>query len=550
MENIDKNKVALITGGTSPIMKCVTLSLLQQGYHVVITTRDKSKVSLYDDVDKQLSARLRMMDLELSSIDSVKSFVSSFKKEYSVLHLLVAHAGVGANTKGITGDGYEKVFAINYLGHFVLIMGLLDLLSESGSADSASKLIITSSKTLLNKKIDYNYLASPGTVMSKGYARSLFVGYNYGVSNLCRMLLINHLSKNPPANVEISGVLPGFCITSCNLPRGGRARKVFERLYERFVDVTSPEEAARNYISLCEITSSTNGVIYNRGVMTRVDDWVPEDSDTAVLIQLSKRFAALVDFDNESDSIRNPIPLDKCPANITSVIDSIYKEKNPHRLPSVRRTGIAFFEHLANMYLIRNTHLRNKDILSICLDKNILKTVVELLDTTDIVMYRSNVFKVNPGGKGVGVWHADEHKIGVDTKDNKYLTVWVAFTDVDESNGFEYIHGSNEALFNGCRELSVSDPYKNSLFKVPEYIKKKYLRSTKLKKGEFIYFGNKLVHRTIPNASPNTRYALALRYVPQEATIHYDNVLTYKDDKVVKISTDRDAKNIDYSLIG
>lgn len=544
------NKIALITGGTSPIMKCLTLSLLQRGYHVVLTTRDKSKVHLYDSLEESLAKRLRLVDLELGSIDAVKSFVDWFKGEYNSLHLLVAHAGVGANTKGVTADGYEKLFAINYLGHFVLINGLLDLLSESANNTAASKVIITSSRTLANKEIDYGYLASPDSIASKGYRRSLIPGYNYGVSNLCRMLLINYLSKNAPEGVETSGVFPGFCITTCNLPSGELSRKIFKGLYEKLVKATEPEDAASNYITLVDATSSTNGVVYDRGTLTRVDDWAPENSDTQLLIELSKRFAAMSEIDNQSDGIMNPQPLDTFPENITSIVDDIYREENPNTFSSIRKSPISFFEHLANNYNVRNTHLRNQDILSICLDKNILKKVVELLDTTELVMYRSNVFKIKPGGKGVGVWHADEHKVGVETENNQYLTVWIALSDVDQSNGFEYIHGSNEALFNGCLEQNIRDPYKNSLFKVSPYIRKHYLRATELKKGQFIYFGNKLVHRTIPNTSSNTRYALALRYVPQKATIHYDRVLTYKSDKVIKINTDRNAEKIEHCLVG
>jgi NAD(P)-dependent dehydrogenase (short-subunit alcohol dehydrogenase family) len=56
------------------------------------------------------------------------SFFYSFHKEEKTLDILMNNAGLGLCPKTFTKDGFETVFGVNHLGHFLLTNLLLDLL--------------------------------------------------------------------------------------------------------------------------------------------------------------------------------------------------------------------------------------------------------------------------------------------------------------------------------------------------------------------------------------------------------------------------------------
>lgn len=79
-------------------------------------------------------------ELNLASIQSVRSFAETFARHNPMLDVLVNNAGTIAGKRTVTEDGLELTFAANYLGPFLLTQLLLRLLS----ADSARILNISS----------------------------------------------------------------------------------------------------------------------------------------------------------------------------------------------------------------------------------------------------------------------------------------------------------------------------------------------------------------------------------------------------------------------
>lgn len=73
-------------------------------------------------------------DLDLGSISTSKQSAEEFKKLESRLDILVANAGISmASLAELSPDGFERMFAVNHLGHFAFITNLLGkLLPGSG----------------------------------------------------------------------------------------------------------------------------------------------------------------------------------------------------------------------------------------------------------------------------------------------------------------------------------------------------------------------------------------------------------------------------------
>jgi NAD(P)-dependent dehydrogenase (short-subunit alcohol dehydrogenase family) len=72
------------------------------------------------------------MLLDLSSLTSIREFVTEFKKRYNRLDILINNAGVYIPyaKHEVTQDGFEINFGVNHLGHFLLTNLLLDHLKK------------------------------------------------------------------------------------------------------------------------------------------------------------------------------------------------------------------------------------------------------------------------------------------------------------------------------------------------------------------------------------------------------------------------------------
>jgi retinol dehydrogenase 12 len=75
---------------------------------------------------------VEFLPLDLESLASARRCAELFLARGLPLHLLVNNAGL--SDSGLTGDGFERQFQVNYLGHFLLTVLLLDRLRASAPA--------------------------------------------------------------------------------------------------------------------------------------------------------------------------------------------------------------------------------------------------------------------------------------------------------------------------------------------------------------------------------------------------------------------------------
>jgi NAD(P)-dependent dehydrogenase (short-subunit alcohol dehydrogenase family) len=77
---------------------------------------------------------LVFMKLELSNYDSVREFVTEFRKSYKQLNILVNNAGTANTSITLDSKGHDVNFTTNYLGPFLLTALLLDVLKNTNES--------------------------------------------------------------------------------------------------------------------------------------------------------------------------------------------------------------------------------------------------------------------------------------------------------------------------------------------------------------------------------------------------------------------------------
>lgn len=125
----NRNRTALITGGSTGIGAACALRLAEDGYRVLITGRDektlKQSASRHDNIDYLVADVTKLRDVTLLANET--------EKRLGPLALLVNNAGVAPRLsfEQTTLEDTEKVFNTNVRGVFAVSQECLSLLKQA-----------------------------------------------------------------------------------------------------------------------------------------------------------------------------------------------------------------------------------------------------------------------------------------------------------------------------------------------------------------------------------------------------------------------------------
>ncbi len=149
-----KGRIAIVTGANNGIGFETTLAMAKYGFKTIMACRnmDKAEKAKTDILEKLPNVDLDILQLDLSDLESVRTFAKNFKEKYEKLDVLINNAGVliysGAHNKA----GVELQFATNHLGHFLLTNLLLDKMPD----DPDTRIVALSSLAHKGAKIHFD----------------------------------------------------------------------------------------------------------------------------------------------------------------------------------------------------------------------------------------------------------------------------------------------------------------------------------------------------------------------------------------------------------
>lgn len=136
--NSMKDKRVVITGPTSGIGKEIALELAALGADLVLGCRNimRGNQTAEEISSKTGNTNVDIMQIDTSSIQSIKEFVRQFFDKYSRLDILVNNAGINrtGQPRQDSVDGIELTFATNVLGYYLLTKELLELFKANTRA--------------------------------------------------------------------------------------------------------------------------------------------------------------------------------------------------------------------------------------------------------------------------------------------------------------------------------------------------------------------------------------------------------------------------------
>ena len=502
-------QICLVTGGNSGVGLMTAVGLAKLGNHVFIACRSANKAAKAIEYIRQTTGNqnVEFLPLDLACLDSVRSCVRLFNDKNLPLHVLVNNAGI-FNKRGTTQEGFELIWGTNYLGHFLLTYLLLEKLQKS----APSRIVMVASDLALHPSaINWNLLVKK---------TPLFFLSLYAVSKLCLLLLTKYLAQEfNNSQVTINAVHPGFVQSNITIwhqmskylglgisPELGAYNTLvcatspdFQNISGKFLDNHAQEiplpEIAKNQELLQQLWERS---LLWTGCSKQQNTHRPNYDGTDSIWGPS---SLMLDSDELADItkyILNEV-LTKLPIKI--VLNHLFKSLLRLDFGSLLVLLIQVIKK--SFYMER--HLDSPVIFNLCQDKVLLEKLTEHLGE-DLVLWRSELWVNYPAHQLIPFWHQDSYPKLL-KGNGKTLHAYIALTEVNEHNGFEYIPN----LYLKNYQIKGIDPFSgNQFLDLPDEVTKKAVPVV-LCPGEFVLFTDNLVHRSMRNNSGKIRLSLTLR---------------------------------------
>jgi NAD(P)-dependent dehydrogenase (short-subunit alcohol dehydrogenase family) len=413
MSHDHKNrKVCIVTGGNSGIGLMTAVGLAKMGAHVFIACRCAAKAEGAVRYIRSSTGNLdvEFLPLDLSSLESVRTFVQLFREKQLPLDVLVNNAGV-FSTRGTTKEGFELIWGTNYLGHFLLT----NLLMENLKSSAPSRIIMVSSDLALR----------PTTIKWEVLLKKTPLNFIelYAVSKLCLLLLTIELARQlGNAKVTVNAVHPGF--VQSNITFGHRLSK--------YLGLGRSSQDGAATLLECATSADFEGVsgkfFDHQGKEIRLPN-LAKDAELAK--QLWERSQLWTGWDRPQHTasiehdvaagIWGPYSLALNNTEIAAITQIIFEDVLPKApgelwLFQVWRLAVKF--QFGSLFLLlvqywkkefhMERHLDSDAVYSLCQDNNLIQKLQEHLGE-ELVLWRSEIWVNYPSQQLIPFWHRDSY---------------------------------------------------------------------------------------------------------------------------------------------
>lgn len=198
-----KGQIIIITGANTGLGKETAKYLAPLGPTIIMACRDFSRTlpAIQEIIKDSKNENVLFMKLDLSSLESIESFVEEFNKKYDHLDILVNNAGIITKSHRLHYDLVEGHLMVNHIGPF----HLTNLLMEKLKAAAEPRVVNVSSWGHVSARLDFQDM---------NWTRRAFkAGAAYGNSKLYNILHAKELVRRENGRVLAFSLHPGIVRT-------------------------------------------------------------------------------------------------------------------------------------------------------------------------------------------------------------------------------------------------------------------------------------------------------------------------------------------------
>ena len=244
-------KVALVTGCNSGLGYETMRVLALRGAHVLGTGRSLEKAS---KACASVSGQTTPLVLELSSLQSAVDCARAVADLNLSPDILICNAGINTFGELELVNGMEKMFLVNFLGHFVLVNHLLPLMQRAPPV----RIVHVGSRSAYTKApktgIDFDNLRGE---------KEFDAEEAYGRSKLANALFSLDLAKRLEGSGVTSNVIhPGLVKTSIARTAPALVRVAFDMFGGLIAKTPAQGAATQVYVATHSIVEGVNGAYF------------------------------------------------------------------------------------------------------------------------------------------------------------------------------------------------------------------------------------------------------------------------------------------------
>lgn len=124
-----KNKIALITGGSSGIGLAIAKLFLQEGAKVIITGRDETKLK---KIKEEFKDKMSAISADIANLNEIDDLYKKIDKHFNAkIDILVANAGIVESNpaENVTEEQFDKIMSVNLKGTYFTVQKSLSYLN-------------------------------------------------------------------------------------------------------------------------------------------------------------------------------------------------------------------------------------------------------------------------------------------------------------------------------------------------------------------------------------------------------------------------------------
>lgn len=245
-------KTVIITGANSGIGKAAAIRFAAAGHKAIMACRsiEKSQNAFNEVLNSSSDKTVELMQLDVSSFQSIRNFCSEFISKHNVLDVLINNAAYfehGKKEYQFSSDGIELTFATNTFGPFLLSELLKDVLSKSDDA----RILNACTENIMHffdpkRKIEFDNLRGEFRE-SKKYS----VYKNYGDSKMALLMLTFKMAEEYKSyGIKINAIIiPGVKIAKETMKKMSPGYRLIAMIKQPFS--LTPERLADCYYHIC-----------------------------------------------------------------------------------------------------------------------------------------------------------------------------------------------------------------------------------------------------------------------------------------------------------
>ncbi len=267
-------QVVVITGANAGIGLEAARALAARGARLLVAGRDSDKSRR---AVAEIGGDSSLIPLDLASLASVRQAAAEIASQTAKIDVLILNAGLWTAKREVSADGFEAMFAVNHLGHFLLTALLAPLLH------APARVVVVSSRAHVMGTMRWDDL-----MMERGWGSRAA----YAQSKLANVLFTRELARRlAGAGVTANCCHPGVVATDLwrFLPRP------LEWLATRAM--LTPVQGAQPTLLLATAPhlANTTGKYFDRLVETEPTAEARDDAAAARLWEVSARLVGLPD---------------------------------------------------------------------------------------------------------------------------------------------------------------------------------------------------------------------------------------------------------------